>query len=105
MFSTIPEEYLQKCIASYLERAKIPDVESSQFGPWLKEFRKKLDLTQQGLLEKLTAINPDLKFHVSDIGYLETGKRLENYGPSRRERFKKTLLRFRAEMSKNTTAQ
>ena len=105
LFSMIPGELLQKCIASYLERVKIPDIESPQFGPWLKGFRKKLGLTQRGLLEKLTDTNPNLKFSSSDIGNLETGKRLKDYGPSRRERFKKTLLRFRAEMGENTTGK
>ena len=91
-FSMIPKDDLEKYLASYLESKDIPDVGSLKFKAWLKNFRKKLGLTQKDLASQLSEIDPNLKCHGSDIGNLETGNdRVKNYGPTRQERFKKAL--------------
>ena len=105
LLDLIPEKDLEKYISDYSNMIDVPEIGSPQFGSWLKSYRQKLGLTQKELAERLASLDSGFKFHAPDIANFERGKRLKDYRPARRERFKKALLLFRGQISKNTTAQ
>ena len=90
----IPENEIKQYLKNYFY--DVPDVKDYRFGPWLRKIRKEeLNLTQKKLAAKLSQQNSKLKIYASDIGNLETGKRLHNYREKRLELFKRTLLELR----------
>ena len=93
LITLVPRNKLEQYQSCLLE--EVPDVESSVFGQWVKKMRAESKLTQDKFVEKLKSYSPKLKLHPSDIGNLETGKRLKNYRRERREIIKSSILKVK----------
>lgn len=90
LIELIPEESLKAYIMRQIEAT--PSVNSIEFQIWVSEKRRSTGLSQRLFAKKIRDYG--IRIHGSDIGNIESGKRLDNYTPERLEKIKQGILKY-----------
>jgi hypothetical protein len=88
LLKLLPTELLQSFLGAELKAA--PEYGDPRFPHWVLQARRKLGLSQRAFADKLRT--DELRVYGSDIGNLETAKRLEHYGPERGSKIRESII-------------